>query len=386
MTIKVRGSAADRSYQCAGSIRTPDHTINPTGPDANSGVACHEAAEPIVVGLEPDLDRIADEYGVESDDLGKVVDYARIAWREIKKHFPMAETEVRVEGPVTRGRVDILSVTPELIAIGDWKSGYSRDEHPRQLMGYADAARAQFFEPSGGIILGVEIWLRLKELRIHHFTMPALDGFRKRIASQIKNSQSDNPDYAPGPHCTFCPHSQCKAREEYNRSTCQSIAEVGDGKAIQVGQIGALWERSRMLKKALASYESLVDDALLDGPLDLGDGRELRRHVTEVDSIKAEPAAQVLANDLGFTDGEVFECMKMSKGSLLGIVRRKLGEKPPRGEVGKSKTAAMRALHAAGAVGSRTKSDKRIVKADDLVEKLEASISKPSDSPATKKM
>jgi len=354
----IHGSRADCALACSGSIAEPQHPINIGSEAANLGTAIHVCCAQVPLGLTPDVDRIGREYDVSPKELSIMTYYAQQAWDEVRQYFPDPQTEVKLKGPVTIGTCDVLAMTPTTLAFLDWKSGRVSDEHPGQLMAYADAARAQFWEPDGEII-GVEVWLRDQELRVYRFSNDQLNGFRRKMARQIGRA---GKEYAPGSHCRFCSHvAGCEPREQYIRSTCDALASTAQDDLTERQNLAALWVRSRDLKSALTSYESAVGEALLEGPLDLGEGRQLERRVSEIEKLDAGVSIPVLQS-LGLSEGQIYDCLKMSKSGALGALRDNLGESPPRGSIGRSKKKAMEMLRDAGAVTTSPRIEKKIVK------------------------
>lgn len=357
--IKIRGSAADRALACAGSIAEPKYAINETSEAAFVGRAVHEACEPIVAGESPDTTAIAQKHGVDHGEVAALTAFARQGWSEVKRYFPLAQSEVRLSGPVTKGRADVVSATPEVLAFLDWKTGRVSDEHPGQLMAYADAARAQFFEPESGEVLAVEVWLRTRELKVERFTMAQLDGFRERLLEQIRKA---GKEYNPGEHCRFCPHlAACDAREKWLQSTANAIAAAPETGLADRELLGSLWERSRALRSALAQYEKAVDAALAEGPLELPGGARLEKRTTEYETLRAREAWPVL-EDLGLTEDQIAGALSMRKSAVVDAIRANLGEKPARGAVGKAKAEAMQRLRDAEAVDVAVKTERRIVR------------------------
>ncbi len=362
---KVRGSSADRALACSGSIPAPEFPIQISSDTAHMGDAVHAACALMAEGGDPDLVAIASGHGVPLDELGMLFHFAEQAWADVRKHFPNPQTEVRLEGPVTRGTADVLSATRKVIAVLDWKSGSGNDEHPGQLMAYADAARAQLWEPDSGEIVVFEVWLRDRELRVHRITMAELDGFRLRMEDQLRHQ---GEEFSPGAHCNFCPHSAgCSARTGYIRSSVTSLMEPGAATLAlkdseEIGPaLGAIWDRTRAVKKALAAYEKLVDAALKAGPIPIGDGRRLESQPSA--SEKLDPMAAWSALELiGFDDDDIAKTLTMSKTKVLAVVRSKLGEDPAKGEVGKAKGRALTALRRAGSISEVLGRRRKIVK------------------------
>jgi len=314
--LKISGSKADTAIECSGSLVASNVSHNPNSPEGREGTAKHEALAYVARGEEPQIDAIAEAYEIDVDDLAYAIAAGKKAWGEVARWFPSVITEVEVDGPVTRGTADVLCDAPGSLAILDWKTGYSGDEHKHQLMAYADAAREKYGMPTGGVIYGFEVWLRLGEFTTHHFSENQLNGFRSRCAEQIKRASGEHPQYAAGAHCKFCPRAtQCEARDEYMRATTTAIAEFKDPTAaVTRATIGALYERSKLLHRALAEYDKLLDAELVDGPIALADGRILRLKDTEQDVITNAPKVlQVIRENI---DIDIESELKITKASI----------------------------------------------------------------------
>jgi hypothetical protein len=292
------------------------------------------------------------------------VAFGKKAWAELGRWFPDARTEVRVLGAVADGTADVLSLgamvagppaKPATIAILDWKTGWSMDEHEYQLMGYADAVRHQFGMPASGYITAIEVWTTHLEQRTRNLTEAQLDGFRARVQAQIDHA---GRQYAPGGHCKFC-HRQnaCAARDDYVRGSVVALVPAdGQQHPLTREQLAQYWDRSRVIRRALDAYERLIDDALDEGPIDLGDGRQLALTETEQDEIKPTRAASLLRSE-GWTEDELELVLRASKSGLEAVVKDRVAK----GGAAAEMRRLLGMLRAAGAVEKKTKHTKRII-------------------------
>jgi len=330
--VKISGSKADAALACAGSLEPTATPYNPQSDEANEGTAKHAALAYVARGEEPPFAEIAERFQVEVDELERAAVFGRQSWAELSKWMPNALTEQRVEGPVTMGTADVLSVVygddddhPETLAVLDWKTGRSGDEHPYQLMAYADAARAKFGMPASGYVSGFEVWTALREQRTRNFTVAELDGFRERAAKQIARI---GEQYAAGPHCKFCPRQyQCPARDEYLRGTVAALVTTdGEQRAITREVLGTLYERSKIITRALAAYGKLLDEALADGPIALPDGRVLGLKTVERDELDGCKTSTILSNDCGFTEDDLSEVLSATKSGIERVVKSKVAK------------------------------------------------------------
>lgn len=371
---KIAASRADRETVCAGSIPKPSVDIRDDSAPARLGQAAHLACSGVVDQMSNDVEdperldltRVADRFDVDVDDLAPLVVYARRAWGELRRFFSKPITEQFFEGPVSRGRFDVGSIVGgsrvSAIVVGDFKSGRVQSEHPGQLLATADALRDMHGFPTSGYVTAFEIWLRFGEYRTHRFSLDRLEGWRERAADKIKHA---GERYTPGGHCGFCNRrfDPCAARERYLLEGAGAVGEVSNALAVDITpegrdavlreRAGSVWDKSRELKRVLAHFEDVVKELLGEGPIDLGDGRRLE-HVKKSKAVIDPQKAWGVLEALGFSEDEIASTLSMSKGRIEKVVRAKLGDKPPRGSVGKSKAAAMDGLREADAVSMST--------------------------------
>lgn len=373
--MKVRGSSADRALACNGSLVATTHPYNPNSEEGNLGSAKHAALAYLVHGNEPPVAEVAARFDVDVSEIERAVAFGRQAWAEIREYFPGAATEVALENDLLTGHLDVFSALfmghddidgglgglPETMAVLDWKTGWSGDEHRWQLKSYADLARSRFGMPKSGYITVVEVHLPLREMSVENLTAEALDGFRAKLKEQVEHA---GRQYAPGSHCKFCPRQhECLAREDYLRSTTMALEPMGAREIVRPSRemIARLWDRSRLLKRYLARYEAIVDEMLVDGPLDLGDGRQLALVTEEQDRLDAVKLESLL-RAAHWTDDELSQVLTASKAGLERVVKSKV---PPRKNGGAC--GAMRnilgALREDGGITRVEKTSKEVVEA-----------------------
>ncbi len=128
-------------------------------------------------------------------------------------------------------------------------------------------------------------------------------------------------------------------------------------KLIDRKQIGMMYDRVKQLKSAIYNYDKMLDNALEEGPLPVGDGKELRLVEQKID--KLDPIGTWLAlieSDLKVTRDDMTKAMSIGKTKLLKII----GDKAPRGgkEALRAKTMAM--LRKAGVVSKTIQTKKKI--------------------------
>lgn len=358
----IRASDADRILQCGASAIEPKQPIDISGPEATIGRAAHDAIEQwIIAGCigEPEPQPSANEYGVQPSEI-EMIQNAPSMLQAIKEDLRDLKAEVTVNGGGVRGRVDVIAMTmaqgnkPFNIAILDWKTG--RDPvlggKPGQRLAYASAAEATYGMPANGYVYTAELWLATGEIIESRFDIASIEGFRKRLAEQLKRKNA-----APGNHCKYCRRShECTEREVYIRSAAMTIA-TEPSELASAELLANLWDQSRALKQALETYEKAVDMAIEEhGALYLPDGRKMLHGTKSIDTIDASKAWPILRS-AGLDRAAIEGAIKLSKTKLTEAV----GKRAPRGEKTKAKADLISALDLAGAIDRKQLRYRRIV-------------------------
>jgi hypothetical protein len=322
------------------------------------GDAVHELLGCYIKGQPMDLEAVCDRYGVEdTGDVAYLVEVGKAIWHNSKEHFPNPMVEFRMEGTVSHGTADVASADFETLKIIDWKSGRVRRKHRGQLMSYGSAARKQFGMPACGKIELTEVWLRDQDVVNYEVTDEELDAHEQRIRDQLKLV---GKQYAPGEACTFCPRrNDCGARTEYLQATTQALTPLA-GKQytlIDRKQIGLMYERVKQLKSAMDNYDKMLANALEEGPLPIGDGKEVRLVEQRIDKLDAMGTfLALMESDLGVTRDDMADVLKISKTKLL----KAIGDKAPRGGKEALKRRTMGILKDAGVVSKTSRFMKKI--------------------------
>lgn len=366
----VRCSSLDRILACAGSLEETATPYSPNNPEAREGTAAHEVLACIPHGVEPDFDQTATRHGVDADGLQQVYRRARVAWAEVERWFgPEREADSERlsaeigEGVELRGTPDLLAVERELAAVApgsvgvlDWKTGWSPQVHPHQLRGYAFLARARYGMPASGYILGVEVWARVGEYRIHKFSAESLDGLAVDVLEQARRrGRQYGPSYDA---CAYCPlQTSCVARAEWVRSGVTALVPIAENRPITRGLVGELYERRRQLGKALAQYDEVLRAMLAEGPVSLPDGRKLELTDKEQDHLVPSKALPFLRGELQLAPHEIDQVLRMSKGGLEDVLKSRV----VKGEGARAMRAAMERLRELEAVEKITSQTVKVV-------------------------
>lgn len=367
----VRCSSLDRVLACAGSLAEIDAPYTPLNPEAREGTACHEALVALTGGQIPPVDAIGERHGVDPDVISKVVLRGQQAWREVERWFKgdryadSVRYSASLSGDVElRGTPDLLAVehreidgrrVVERLAILDWKTGWDPSEHPNQLRGYAFLARAMFEMPACGYVLGVEVWVRRQEIRIHKFTAEQLDRLRVEVLTQVA---VEGRQYGPSHDaCRYCPlQNSCAARADWLRSGVTALAPADERLPISRELIGSLYERRKQLGAALKRYDEVLDAMLDEGPVPLPDGRKLVWHDDEQDKLVPSRAMAFL-DELDLTTAERDEVLSMTKAGLERVLKARAPERQGASWMRK----AMTRLDELGAVEKTTKRTRKTV-------------------------
>jgi hypothetical protein len=341
----IRCSSLPRILECHASAVPPRVHLDTSSPMAAVGTAAHVNLAQLARGDEvtpPDDDEVA-----------MLVALGRNMWGEVSAWYPADATEVLAEreilpGVVLHGTADVVS--REGVSVADWKTGQNKVDHRAQLLGYA---WLQFHctDLSDRTILAQELWVRLGDVTTYRFSRSDLDELPVRLADALAHPYR----YSPGMDtCRYCPrYDECPARAEALRGACTAMEPLRDGLPATRETLGALWDRSKMLRSALYRYEGMVEAELERGPLPLGGGKSLVLYDQEEDLIIPSAALSVL----GLTAAEQDEAISLTKIGIDRVVKA-------RAEKGKG-AAAMRsmmgALREADAIATKIKRIKKVV-------------------------
>jgi hypothetical protein len=303
--LRTRGSSADREIHCAGAIGYDGPRIDETGPEAMLGMAADEALGEHVAGGSPNLDAIADVYGVDRDMLGMAFSGGKTVWGKVRGWFEgYLHVQRRLDGLTTCGTADVVAIDQEGdpikgygaafdAAILDWKLGMSDDQHVNQGKAYVLALWDEYdVFPTSGYILFVEAHLMPAVFFVHKFTQAQLEEFRSQLERQHRQA---GKQFAPGDWCKYCPISHdCEERDKYLRSACTALGGVAEKGIAPRELVGQLWYRSRDVGRAWEAYNKAVGLLLATGPIPLPGGGVLDYEMGETDVIDAETLHVVL--------------------------------------------------------------------------------------------
>lgn len=337
---------------CASSL-DGDLKIDTRNEASALGSAAHAAMERVVVGSHVDVDKLAERWGVDAKDLGPLVWFGRKAWEELAPSFPEPgiEREVAWDDALSlTGHIDLASDLAGTVRTLDWKTGRVDHDYYWQLAGYALCLLLgeawEIDEVSATVV-----WLRDQTIETYVFRREEAGALIARIAAQFDR----RPSYSVGAHCTFCPRAHsCPALAAQAR---KDIAILGDTKIIETSdgpkglegmpasEVVRLFSMSKTLAGVIESFQAAVRRKAKDGPIDGGDGTEIRL-VTEKGGrvIDVEKAWPILQDRL--TDSELAGVLEVRASKMDTVVAAKAG----RGKGASAKKALAAELEAAGAV------------------------------------
>lgn len=362
-TISLRCSSLPYAFDCPGFLEPPAIEIDPVSEPAEEGSASHRVMEQIVESDAKsidgiDLQGIADQFGVDQEQLKIRAFVGLKAWAQLRARFAQPQAEVFMArrwnlGPTTEleltGHADVLAVyhRERFAVLGDWKFGRVDRNHAHQLKGYATLTLETYKEIDR--VEGFVGWLAGGEPEIEHYvvTREASQAWLGQLYEQVIKW---NRVYHPGEQCVFCPRShECEALRAMARRDVLIMG--GDGFAERLEQLPAqeligLHRRWKMIEKIGKSLELETKRRVrvAGGALPDGDGWELRfsqQMRRKIDPILARPVLEARLDEK-----EIAACTHLSASDLDKAVANKA-------ERGGKKLAIEEldtALRAAGAV------------------------------------
>ncbi|HRU09759.1 MAG TPA: PD-(D/E)XK nuclease family protein [Thermoanaerobaculia bacterium] len=360
--MKLRCSSLPLAFRCPGSLRQdPGELRIEIAHEAGAlGSAVHAVLAEMVLnqnGEYPDVRLFALKYGVDADDLGRLVSYGSHAWRAVRDYYPNPSTEEHLayETPsfALSGHLDVVALGSDWANFLDWKSGYKQPDYYAQLMGYATLLVAS--HPSVRQVKASIVWLRDWSQETVLITADDVLAWEDELTARIVRWDGR---YTAGDHCQYCPRfATCPARQALVRSAITELREDVPAvlEAAPDGIIRPLFAalytsgKLQLAKQILKRIDDLIrQDIAVHGALPLGNGRELALVGEPRDTIQPLPAWPILSGYL--TQEELAGCVKIGKTALLDAI----GDKAPKGKKAKTKDQVMAELKAAEAVTTET--------------------------------
>lgn len=335
--ISLRCSGLPLLFLCPQSAN--DDLRVSTANDASAlGSAAHEAMESVVYGRAVDTAGIARRWSVDEDELGVMVHFGRVAWKELSPSFPDPETEVEVSTHTFQvpfgmtGHIDLVSISPDRkrASILDYKTGRIDGDYFHQLAGYAACLiLGQGFDH----ITASVVWLRDQDVETYVFTVQDIEAWMLRLISVLSQR---NGEYRTGSHCAYCPRSHsCPAiaasgraavamfgREDMSaESMAATLQEMPPADRVK------LYRQAKLVEELAKSAKAAVRLNVIQngGVLDAGDGRELRIVEENGKRVINTLGAWPIIESLDLSDIESATILTISAAELDDVVANKAG-------------------------------------------------------------
>lgn len=355
--MNLRASKLPLAFACPGSFRPAEGEtlIEFAHEGAALGSAVHAVLAELVVnpnGEAPDVRPFAMKYGVDPDELGRLVSYGAHAWRAVAPYYPnpLTEQHLTYAAPAftLSGHLDVVSLGDGWANFADWKSGYRQPDYYHQLMAYATLLFSNF--PGIAEVRATVVWLRDWSQETTLITGEDVLAWEESLAQTVVHWTGT---YTAGAHCQYCPRfASCPARQALVRSAVAELQPELIG-PLAIDPLPAIVQMYRdgklaIVKGLLKQIDDLIHQTIeVRGPIDLGNGRELALIGENRDTIDPMKAWPIISEKL--TNEELAPAIRISKMALLDAV----ADKTPKGKA-KAKDALMEALKAAGAVKTDT--------------------------------
>jgi hypothetical protein len=287
--------------------------------------------------------------GVDPEEIDNLADTAMRLWRDYLTPESNISCEEPLSADIHRGGITVgrlvghadVVINDEAngnVIVIDWKTGWGPVEHPWQLKGYSLCLREQCGMPAPGYIIAIEAWLRTATWRVYHLYDADLDKIRDTIAELFFTSRSATP----GRHCAYCAARMGRC-QEYTEWLNAMALIVMSGRRLGDYSLGELWEPVKLLESMIARYKSVVRERLTNGPLSLGDGREICYKDRDIEKLRPLETIKTL-NKHGYGNDDIARCLRIPKAEIQNMI----GDYTGKGEKTKKYRALMKELRGAG--------------------------------------
>lgn len=315
-TLHIRASAADRAWDCTESLLPGDGPlVSPTGEAAELGSAFHEWARTRNNGA--DLEEIVTRYGVDAEDLDRLVAYAMIAERDLRKWFVGATAERSMEHremwdcpPYTEihltGTVDRAEVVGERGAILDYKTGRIETGYEHQQHAYAFLWLCQ--NPEIIEVQSATVHVAHGYWRGRTYSSKSLWAWWYDLLRRLGNGVGR---FSPGDHCSFCPRRPtCPGVAAYHRSALATVVDersegsalelTADNKELRGPEVAEKRRKVAYIAKRCEEFMSVLRNTVDEiGDVPAGDGKVLRILETRRQSLDTLKAWSILSETIG---------------------------------------------------------------------------------------
>lgn len=329
------GSGLERYVNCAASAVLPRIWSESSADAADRGTEAHAHLERVSGGMAPaeslarvdeahreavaaiDLDDLSSELAMSAEvslAYDPTTDAARVLGQSTGRDYASVTDD---EIPMT---LDLVGVAPDLVEVGDYKTGHARIARAAanwQLIGGALGASRAFDRDLAKVQL-IHLRADRKPWR-DRATFDALDlaGYAAELRATTERTKRDRDRHASGGHitptegpwCRYCPSRDlCPAKVGLLR---QALG-TDDNMPVTAADAGALWERIEAGEKALKHAKSKLIAMAAHDPLllrveDDGSTVWLGKHVKKGnESLDPAIAIDVAAKALGADDLAAF--------------------------------------------------------------------------------
>lgn len=367
--------AQDTIYRCSqlptiwvcpesGNPQPGEIVLNLSSDPAECGNVAHRWMAGYVKGVELDQVQLANEHGVDADELRMLCAQGVKAWKELraKAGIDHALGEVEFAGSATlgdsgitiRGTLDYLQPVERRALIVDYKSGRVDSDFTHQMSGYGRLAVEEYGDEIDGVTI-IVVWLRSGEWDITHMDVAQIRSWEEEFIRRARNGRGN---FNPGSHCEYCPRSAaCPGRREMVRATIADLTVKGVPEIAWTPEtrnemgpaIGEMYGRMKMVEGIAEQFRAAVKaDVIEHGPLPIGGGRQLA--ISEVNKRKLSPtfARPVLAKWLTPEEIDAETTISASGVEAAAVA------KAPKGQGAATKRAMAAALEEAGAISINT--------------------------------
>ncbi len=351
--ISIRCSALPRIMRCPASA-APSNVVS-YSPEAALGTLVHEAmSKPGDIG---NIVTQAENAGLDGAEARFLI-YAALE-ADATLIVEAGVTDVQRETPIEADLATVkLTGTPDVRGmieprrrlIVDYKAGRVDRDYAHQLRGYAllDMLNDETIDE----VVCQIAWLRAKVVDTFTVTrVQAAEWLAELIRRLVSGAYTDDIEV-----CGFCPHRpDCGQYARMLNVATVALARPGENLPTSPVHLAKLYPAAQELARTLEAYKAALRAAVAqEGPIPIGEGREVALEVLNRASIDAVKAAPIIHARL---DADVLTIMDVNKSALEDALR----EQAPRGMKKKAVDDCMFALEAAGAL-TRKASDALVMR------------------------
>jgi hypothetical protein len=336
--IDLRASRLPLAFHCAASIRASQVRINASNEQAGTGTATHKVLEPLVETGTIDwssIDRIADEFDGDAQEVRMLVGKACRLWAKIRDSFPRALTEIAVDrvleiaGLRITGHIDLISISGDVARILDWKSGRLDSDYWQQLRAYGCMVLLQF--PQLRECTVAAAWIRTEEIENYTLTQADAEKWLHDLTSKVVNWDGK---YRPGTkHCEHCPRNhECPAVSALVRRDVTAIAGLdADNMERQLATMPAadvieLVRRAKSVQNYAERAIDAVREHVKRGNAIESNGVALTIQTESRRELDPQLTWKVLEKDFGFTDEDFAAVVKLGAMKIEKRVAQNAGK------------------------------------------------------------